>query len=61
MLSSFAFSGHQRFPNEAEASIHQEEINLLPQERTEKKPGNAQLLTVPIVISSREIACDQVF
>lgn len=61
MLSSFAFSGHQCFPNEAEASIHQEEIKLLPQERIKKKPGNAQLLTVTIVIISREIACHQVF
>lgn len=61
MLSSFASSGHQCFLNEAEAFIYQKEIKLLPQERTEKKPGNAQLLTVTIVIVSSKIACDQVF
>lgn len=61
MLFSFVLLGHPLLPSETEASIHQEEIKLLPQARLEKKPGNAELLAFKRVIISREIACDQVF
>lgn len=60
-FSPLHFQVHGPLPSEAEASIHREEITLLPREGTEKEPGNAELPTFKVVIIRREIACDQVF
>ena len=43
-FSPLSLQVHGPFPSEAEASIHQEEITLLPLGGTEKEQGNAELL-----------------
>ena len=48
------------FPSGTEASIHQEKIRLLAQERIEKQQGNAKLLTFEVIVISKELAFDRV-